>query len=100
MTLNLSGPGTALEGLKEEPKLLPCFSSSFKFLQIREPHGLGFLGLPLTKNKDFLPWAGEEQKRFLTLHQSWKASMGVAGVGRVVNNNAAQPHLSSQLDLF
>ena len=25
MTLDLSGPGTALECLKEEPKLLPCF---------------------------------------------------------------------------
>ena len=25
MTLDLSGPGTALERLKEEPKLLPCF---------------------------------------------------------------------------
>ena len=25
LTLNLSGPGTAPESLKEEPKLLPCF---------------------------------------------------------------------------
>lgn len=61
MTLNLSGPGTALEGLKEEPILLPCFSSSFKFLQIREPHGLGFLGLLLTKNKDF--YSGLDRSR-------------------------------------
>ena len=52
--------------LPTEPPEKPCFSSSFKFLQIRRPYGLSFPGLPFFKNKDFFLWAGYEQE-FLNL---------------------------------
>ena len=48
------------------PPEKPCFSASFKFLEIRRPYGLGFPGLPFIKNKDFFLWAGYEQE-FLNL---------------------------------
>ena len=68
--MNLTGPGASLEGLREEPELIPCFSPYFKFLSIRESHGWDLLGLPFIKNKGFSHWAEEEQKGSLTLHQS------------------------------
>lgn len=58
MTLNLSGPGNAVEGHQEEPKLLPCFSPSLNSFGSGLGLGLGFLGLLFMENKVFLLWDG------------------------------------------